>query len=398
MDPSEDSSKRTSRCPGCGAPASEHSWGIPSKFCEGEEKSSPRKPDFEAAVHLEMDSQICNLEEELANLDLEEERQAKQRKVQSLQRLIKEKRARIHQAAEQLDGDLPGSSEPTEPTNITDLKRLVSNQTPLDGLLQPLQQATSIANQCWNAVPSQAIGAQQSDTRQRTGMIGTSEMFLKPAQLPKGERVLKIIDFVDNIVPREDERTISDGGNTKLIVSYGPKKPKLEQVTLQQWVVSNTRIFYNLLANGKLQSHDDIQHYLAYTIKIMELANRFQWVSVLKYDDEFRVLQATYNYPWSFDSNHLHTVLLEPIPKTPLPPRTGHRINPANPNSQFIATTNEGRTICRNFNSSRGCSFTNCVFEHVCNRRAAGGKACGLNHSGYSHNFQGQQPAKPSTQ
>ncbi|KAJ7350090.1 hypothetical protein OS493_038526 [Desmophyllum pertusum] len=132
-----------------------------------------------------MDSQIGNLEEELANLDLEEERQAKQRKVQSLQRLIKEKRARIHQAAEQLDGDLPGSSEPTEPTNITDLKRLVSNQTPLDGLLQPLQQATSIANQCWNAVPSQAIGAQQSDTRQRTGMIGTSEMFLKPAQLPK---------------------------------------------------------------------------------------------------------------------------------------------------------------------------------------------------------------------
>ncbi|KAJ7381470.1 hypothetical protein OS493_001608 [Desmophyllum pertusum] len=134
-----------------------------------------------------MDSQICNLEEELANLDLEEERQAKQRKEQSLQRLIKEKRARIHQAAEQLDGDLPGSSEPTEPTNITDLKRLVSNQTPLDGLLQPLQQATSIANQGWNAVPSQAIGAQQSDTRQRTGMIGTSEMFFKPAQLPKGE-------------------------------------------------------------------------------------------------------------------------------------------------------------------------------------------------------------------
>ena len=119
-------------------------------------------------------------------------------------------------------------------------------------------------------------------------------MFLKPAHVPKGDKALRIIDFIDNIVPREDERTLSDGGNTKLIVCYGPKKPRLEQVTLNQWVVSNTRIFYNVLASHKLKSHKDIQHYLAYMIKIMELTNRFQWVSVLKYDNEFRLLQATY--------------------------------------------------------------------------------------------------------
>ena len=87
MEPSEDSSeksKRTSRFHGCGAPASEHSWGIPSKFCEGEEKSSPRKPDFDAAVHLEMDTQISHLEVELASLDLEEECQAKHNPKHSL--------------------------------------------------------------------------------------------------------------------------------------------------------------------------------------------------------------------------------------------------------------------------------------------------------------------------
>lgn len=53
-------------------------------------------------------------------------------------------------------------------------------------------------------------------------------------------------------------------------------------------------------------------------LKIMELATRFQWVSVLKYDGEFRLMEATYNYPWSFDFNHLHTVLLEPIPNSHL--------------------------------------------------------------------------------
>jgi len=68
-------------------------------------------------------------------------------------------------------------------------------------------------------------------------------MFLRLAQLPKGEKVLRIIDFLDTIIPREEELTISDGGNTKLIVSYGPKKPKLEQVTLPQWVISILEYF-----------------------------------------------------------------------------------------------------------------------------------------------------------
>ena len=184
---------------------------------------------------------------------------------------------------------------------------------------------------------------------------GTSEMFLKPAQLPKGE-VLRIVDFVGNTVPREDERTLSDGGNTKLIVSYGPRKPKLEQVTMQQWVVSNTRIFYNLWSKQKLQSVEDIQHYLGFTIKVMELGNRFQWVSVLKYDDEFRLLQTSCNYPWSFNSNHLNTVLLEPIPKSQQVPRTANRAS-SGFQSPYVSSTSEGRTICRNFNSSRGVEF-----------------------------------------
>ena len=48
-------------------------------------------------------------------------------------------------------------------------------------------------------------------------------MFLWPAQLPKGEKVLWIIDFVDNIIPCKDEQTVLEGGNPKLIVSYSPK-------------------------------------------------------------------------------------------------------------------------------------------------------------------------------
>ena len=49
----------------------------------------------------------------------------------------------------------------------------------------------------------------------------SSEMLLRPAQLPQDEKELKIVDSIYNIVPQDDERTLSDGGNTELMVSYG---------------------------------------------------------------------------------------------------------------------------------------------------------------------------------
>jgi len=130
--------------------------------------------------------------------------------------------------------------------------------------------------------------------------------------MAKGERVLRIVDFIDKLVPTTDERTISEVGLTKLLF-YGPKKPKLDSVSLAQWVISNTRIFHTVVQLGKLPPSADVQHYLAYTVKIMKLSSRFTWASVLRYDDEFRHLQAIYNYPWSYDSPHLHTVILEPL-------------------------------------------------------------------------------------
>ena len=70
-----------------------------------------------------------------------------------------------------------------------------------------------------------------------------------------------------------------------------------------------------------------------------------------------------------------------------------------NPNTQFIDSTGNGRTICRNFNCSRGCSFQNCKFVHICNRHVAGGKACVLNQVGFNHVAQStqQQQSKPAT-
>ena len=61
-----------------------------------------------------------------------------------------------------------------------------------------------------------------------------SAVYLKPAQMAKGERILRIIDFVDKIVTNTEDRTISDLGSTKLVISSGPKTPNLESLSIAQ--------------------------------------------------------------------------------------------------------------------------------------------------------------------
>ena len=65
-------SKRIAKCPGCKSPLEEHHWGIASKFCDGFEKSSPRK-DANGASPGEDESALASLTEELKALDVEEQ-------------------------------------------------------------------------------------------------------------------------------------------------------------------------------------------------------------------------------------------------------------------------------------------------------------------------------------
>ena len=43
---------------------------------------------------------------------------------------------------------------------------------------------------------------------------------------------------------------------------------------------------------------------------------RYEWRSVLEYDDHFRQLQALYGLPWVLLSHHMHTTRLIPIAKS----------------------------------------------------------------------------------
>ena len=215
-----------------------------------------------------------------------------------------------------------------------------------------------------------------------------ADMFLAPAAVPLGEKVLRIVDYTSSLVPRETEQTLSDMGGSRLLISYGQQRPRLESVSLSQWVVANTRIFHSLLFSCKLPTSRDVRDYLAYTVKIMELAGKYEWTSVLKFDDEFRQLQATYSFPWSHDSTHLHQITLVPKVK----PKQNNSIQPSSFNQSFVGPNTavysaDNKVICRKFNST-GCQNSPCHFAHVCNRKVKG-KACSSSHPATQHGSPG---------
>ena len=320
---------------------------------------------------------------------MEEQALQRQQNEERLRARISEKRQVIEDLQRStVQHENPGAGSFT----TRDLPKLEANdavghQTPLDELLKTIDpgQAQQMASATWSAQPVFHLapqGVQGTQAWQNTqawqtlpqpwqAAQGNTEMFLKPGRMPKGEKPLLIIDFVNNIVLQDEEETLGNQRNAKIVVTYGPKKPKLENISLQQWVVANTRIFYTLLSQGKLVSPVDIQNYLAYTVKIMELSTKYEWRSVLLYDNEFRKLQAIYSFPWSFDSPHLHTVMLQPIFKANI----ANKPSPSYPPSArtaFASFTSEGRVICRNFNRQKGCTLPICNFTHVCNWKACG--------------------------
>ena len=168
-------------------------------------------------------------------------------------------------------------------------------------------------------------------------------------------------------------------GTGKVLLTYGPKKLKLESISIPKWVVANTRNFYTLLSEDKLSTQSAIQDYLAYTVKKMELIARFYRKSIFMYNNEFKKLQAIYKFSWSLDSTHLHTVLLQPIYK-PNPPTvtTKQSASTTNQRKAFASFTPDGRVICRNFHGLKGCTLLNC------NRKVAA-KACAMSHPRFFH-------------
>ena len=94
-----------------------------------------------------------------------------------------------------------------------------------------------------------------------------------------------IVDFVSGNV--EEKIIVGGSGSHQVVVKSGSKKPKLENVSLAQWTVANLAILYKLKGEAKLTG-EGFFDYLSYTTKVCQLIQRYNLVSVLLYDREYR--------------------------------------------------------------------------------------------------------------
>ena len=176
---------------------------------------------------------------------------------------------------------------------------------------------------------------------------------------------LDICDFVQCTV--EEEVVLGGQGNQQIIVKSGPKEPKFESLTLSQWSVATLSILYKLVGENKLVS-SALMDYLSYTTKVYQLVQWFSLVSVLLTDREYRKLQASMGFRWGTDVQHLYTLFLQ-AHSQPSAQASQQVKKGANANGQKPGKFNKdrkGKEICRNFSSSKGCSFSDCRFQHTC--------------------------------
>ena len=65
-----------------------------------------------------------------------------------------------------------------------------------------------------------------------------AKILLQPKSLTAC-KYYKIIDLVHSTIQQENEKVLAEDGIAKLSITYGHVKPKLEQVSIQQYVIAS---------------------------------------------------------------------------------------------------------------------------------------------------------------
>ena len=191
------------------------------------------------------------------------------------------------------------------------------------------------------------------------------QVFLKMASGKAGTAsYYDITDFANLATSAVREEVVGNGSvsGAQLVWRTGPRKPKLSSLTIPQWSVANLAILNRLREDGLL-SATSIMDYLSYTTRLYQLFQRYDAVSVFYYDREYRKLQSQLAFRWGTEVTHLQTLWLKEGHRSATTPTT---TGPLVATPKYAAKAADGRTICRLYNTQRGCHFKDCRFAHVC--------------------------------
>ena len=124
----------------------------------------------------------------------------------------------------------------------------------------------------------------------------------------------------------------------------------------------------------------ELLNYVGYLIKIANIGQRFQWKSVLKYDEEYRKAQAESGFRFGADNSYMMQLFLRDGPALGKPlVSSGGKPFSSHPHTRY--DPGSGKPICGRFNTPQGCSMHSCKFAHVC-------RTCYKPHSDATHKSQ----------
>ncbi|KAI8490456.1 hypothetical protein Bbelb_317240 [Branchiostoma belcheri] len=135
-------------------------------------------------------------------------------------------------------------------------------------------------------------------------------LYINSGAPEKGEKPLLIPEFVDSFSQPESDHEVARDGNTSIILRTSRSRPKVETINIPAWSAANAKIMAKLIQSNKLATKQDVEDYLAYTIKVSKLLEVFDVPSVMLYDNQYRILQNRHGFRWGSDSEHLHSRFL----------------------------------------------------------------------------------------
>ncbi len=191
--------------------------------------------------------------------------------------------------------------------------------------------------------------------------------------LPRSsKKYLDITEFVQAGMTESEEAVMGGGGGTQIVFKSGPQKPRLENVTPMQWSAANMRIAFELVRSGQLQL-SGLFEYIAYTIKVSELAQTYLWQSVLQYDRAYRQLQVEHGFKWGSDTPHLATVHLKPRSAASGSLTASNRRPDRPSRTAQTPTQTQQSQVCRLYQRNQ-CPFgDSCKYVHACSAPACHG-------------------------
>jgi hypothetical protein len=220
--------------------------------------------------------------------------------------------------------------------------------------------------------------------------------YTDPLTYLRSTKAVKYYDICDyiNLSPPVHYDTPAAESDVNSIIDHivkvrsGPVRPKLEDVTVEQWALANTRIMDMVFNPVSEAVHD----YWAYTAKILRLFMAYDRVGVLQYDREYRMMQASNGFRWGADWSFMLDINLKTPQKSHASTAQAAKSRAEQPRSDQ-SRGNKPRSSqpdpCLQFNDVKGCSFgRRCIYQHVCS-------TCKARHPKFAHP-RGQEGTSPT--